>query len=131
MRVLITGHKGYIGSVMTPYLKAAGHDVVGLDNEFFGECVFGRDGDTTPPIRKDLRDVTIEDLRGFEAVVHLAALANDPLGDLNPRWTFEINHERRVALAADRARGGHLDGLRAGAGRSCCRRSQPGLQRWR
>ena len=99
MRILITGHKGYIGSVMTPYLRAEGHEVVGLDTEFFGECLFGPDGDSTPGIRKDVRDVTVDDLRGFDAVVHLAALANDPLGDLNPRWTFEINHEATVGLA--------------------------------
>jgi nucleoside-diphosphate-sugar epimerase len=99
MRILITGHKGYIGSAMTPYLRAEGHEVVGLDTEFFGDCVFGRDDDTTPSIRKDVRDVTADDLRGFDAVVHLAALANDPLGDLNPQWTFDINHQASVELA--------------------------------
>ena len=99
MRILITGHKGYIGSVMTPYLGAEGHDVVGLDTEFFGDCVFGRDVDRTPSMRKDVRDVTVDDLRGFDAVVHLAALANDPLGDLNPEWTFDINHQASVHLA--------------------------------
>ena len=99
MRILITGHKGYIGSVMTPYLASRGHDVVGLDTEFFGECRFGPDGDPTPSIRKDVRDVRVDDLVGFDAVVHLAALANDPLGDLNPTWTFEINHEATVQLA--------------------------------
>jgi len=99
MRTLITGHKGYIGSVMTPYLRAQGHDVVGLDTAFFGDCIFGQDGDTTPAIVKDVRDVTVDDLRGFDAVVHLAALANDPLGDLNPQWTFDINHQASVHLA--------------------------------
>ena len=99
MRTLITCHKGYIGSVMTPYLRAQGHDVVGLDTEFFGDCIFGQDGDTTPAIVKDVRDVTVDDLRGFDAVVHLAALANDPLGDLNPQWTFDINHQASVHLA--------------------------------
>ena len=99
MRILVTGHQGYIGSVMTPYLRAEGHNVVGLDTEFFGHCLFGQNGDSTPAIRKDVRDVTVEDLRGFDAVVHLAALANDPLGDLNPTWTFEINHQASVQLA--------------------------------
>ena len=99
MRILVTGHQGYIGSVMTPYLRAEGHNVVGLDSEFFGDCLFGQNGDSTPAIRKDVRDVTVEDLRGFDAVVHLAALANDPLGDLNPTWTFEINHQASVQLA--------------------------------
>lgn len=99
MRILITGHKGYIGSVMTPYLRTQGHDVVGLDTGFFGDCIFGQDGDTTPTVVKDVRDVTVDDLRGFDGVVHLAALANDPLGDLNPQWTFDINHQASVHLA--------------------------------
>src|SRR5438105_13829814 len=99
MRTLITGHKGYIGSVMTPYLRAQGHDVVGLDTEFFGDCRCGQDRDTALAIVKDVRDVTVDDLRGFDAVVHLAALANDPLGDLNPQWTFDINHQASVHLA--------------------------------
>ena len=99
MRILITGHQGYIGSVMTPYLAAAGHDVVGLDTAFFGDCLFGDGAVTVPSIRKDVRDVTVEDLRGFDGVVHLAALANDPLGDLNPDWTYDINHRGSVHLA--------------------------------
>jgi nucleoside-diphosphate-sugar epimerase len=99
MRVLITGHKGYIGSVMTPYLQAEGHEVVGLDTEFFGDCLFGQAGPTGTSIRKDVRDVSVSDLEGFDAVVHLAALANDPLGDLNPDWTYDINHRASVHLA--------------------------------
>ena len=99
MRILITGHKGYIGSVMTPYLEAEGHELVGLDTEYFGDCTFGSDQDRTPSLHRDVRDVTPADLKGFDAVVHLAGLANDPLGDLNPKWTFEINHEATVTLA--------------------------------
>jgi len=99
MRILVTGHQGYIGSVMTRYLDAQGHDVVGLDTAFFGDCVFGHNDDPTPSIYKDVRDVTADDLRGFDAVVHLAALANDPLGDLNPDWTYDINHRASVHLA--------------------------------
>jgi len=99
MRILVTGHQGYIGSVMTRYLAAEGHEVVGLDTAFFGDCVFGVDDDSTPSIYKDVRDVTVEDLQGFDAVVHLAALANDPLGDLNPDWTYDINHRATVHLA--------------------------------
>src|SRR5947209_8132130 len=99
MRILVTGHQGYIGSVMTRYLDAQGHDVVGLDTAFFGDCVFGHNDDPTPSIYKDVRDVTADDLRGFDAVVHLAALANDPLGDLNPDWTYDINHGASVHLA--------------------------------
>ncbi|TMD47564.1 MAG: SDR family oxidoreductase [Chloroflexi bacterium] len=99
MRILVTGHQGYIGSVMTRYLAAEGHEVVGLDTAFFGDCVFGQHDDPTPSIQKDVRDVTAEDLQGFDAVAHLAALANDPLGDLNPDWTYDINHRASVHLA--------------------------------
>jgi nucleoside-diphosphate-sugar epimerase len=99
MRILVTGHQGYIGSVMTRYLAAEGHEVVGLDTAFFGDCVFGVNDDSTPSIYKDVRDVTVADLQGFDAVVHLAALANDPLGDLNPDWTYDINHRATVHLA--------------------------------
>ncbi len=99
MRILVTGHQGYIGSVMTPYLAAAGHDVVGLDSGLFGDCLFGANDLKTRSISQDVRDVTVEDLRGFDAVVHLAALANDPLGDLNPDWTYDINHRASVHLA--------------------------------
>jgi nucleoside-diphosphate-sugar epimerase len=99
MRILITGHQGYIGSVMTRYLAAEGHEMVGLDTAFFGDCVFGENHDATPSIYKDVRDVTAQDVQGFDAVVHLAALANDPLGDLNPDWTYDINHRATVHLA--------------------------------
>jgi nucleoside-diphosphate-sugar epimerase len=98
MRVLVTGHEGYIGAVMVPVLRDAGHEVVGLDTGFFGGCTFGDEPGTVSAIRKDIRDVTSEDVRGFDAIVHLAALCNDPLGDLNPTWTYEINHEASVRL---------------------------------
>src|SRR3954453_21687695 len=84
MRILLTGHRGYIGAVAGPMLRAAGHEVTGLDTDFFAGCEFGAPLAALPEIRKDLRDVAVQDLRGFEAVVHLAALSNDPLGDLNP-----------------------------------------------
>ena len=99
MRVVVTGHNGYIGSVMVAFLRAAGHEVVGLDTFFFEDCVLGEDGGHVPTIRRDIRDVTVSDLSGFDAVVHLAALCNDPLGDLNPDWTFDINHHASVRLA--------------------------------
>lgn len=99
MRLLVTGHNGYIGSVMVPVLQAAGHDVVGLDTFFFDDCVLGEEPDLIPCIRKDIRDITVSDLKGFEAVAHLAALCNDPLGDLNPDWTYDINHHASVHLA--------------------------------
>jgi nucleoside-diphosphate-sugar epimerase len=99
MRILVTGHDGYIGTVLAPLFKAAGHDVVGLDSGLFSACVFGKDIQPIPAQRKDLRDVVVADLEGFDAVVHLAAISNDPLGDLNPSCTYEINHEASIHLA--------------------------------
>jgi nucleoside-diphosphate-sugar epimerase len=99
MRVLVTGHKGYIGAVMVPVLLDAGHDVVGLDTDLFRECTFMPGMREVPEIRFDLRDIAPRHLEGFDAVVHLAALSNDPLGDLNPRITYEINHAASVRLA--------------------------------
>lgn len=84
---------------MVPVLQAAGHEVVGLDTHFFEECTFGEDCNRAPFIRKDVRDVTLADLQAFDAIVHLAALCNDPLGDLNPEWTYDINHAASVHLA--------------------------------
>jgi nucleoside-diphosphate-sugar epimerase len=99
MRVLVTGHDGYIGSVMAPLLKRLGHDVVGLDTYYFEDCTFGEDADWIPSLRRDIRDLTVSDLEGFDAVVHLAALCNDPLGDLNTDWTYDINFTASVRLA--------------------------------
>jgi nucleoside-diphosphate-sugar epimerase len=99
MRVLITGHNGYIGSVMSPVLRAAGHEVVGLDTYYFEDCGVSTNGDEPPSIRKDVRDITPADLEGFDAVAHLAALCNDPLGDLNPDWTYDINQTASFRLA--------------------------------
>ena len=99
VRVLVTGHDGYIGTVLVPLFQKAGHEVVGLDSGLFSECVFGADAKPVAAIRKDIRDVEAEDLQGFDAVVHLAAISNDPLGDLNPECTYEINHRASVRLA--------------------------------
>ena len=104
MRVLVTGHLGYIGTVLVPLLLDAGHEVVGLDSDLYERCTFG-----SPPavpaiadvesIRCDIRDVGPEQLHGFDAVLHLAALSNDPLGDLDEDLTMAINHRASVRLA--------------------------------
>ena len=99
MKILLTGHKGYIGSVAGPLLQSAGHDVVGLDTDLFAGCDFGPAATEIPGIRKDLRDLVREDLEDFDAVVHLAALSNDPLGNLDPQLTYDINHLASVRLA--------------------------------
>jgi nucleoside-diphosphate-sugar epimerase len=101
MRVLVTGHLGYIGSVLAPLLVDAGHDVVGLDSDLYRRATFGDPAalPKLPTIAKDLRDVDVEDLDGIVAVVHLAALSNDPLGDLDPELTYDINHRATVRLA--------------------------------
>ncbi|HEY8476266.1 MAG TPA: SDR family oxidoreductase, partial [Chloroflexota bacterium] len=99
MRVLVTGHRGYIGAVLTPMLVARGHEVVGLDSDLYERCTFGDGMPDVPSLRKDVRDVEPADLDGFDAIVHLAGLSNDPLGDLEPRLTFEINYEASVRLA--------------------------------
>lgn len=99
MRVLITGNKGYIGMVMAPLIARAGHEVVGLDSDLFEQCTFGEVPTDFPSIRKDLRDISLSDLQGFEAVIHLAGLSNDPLGNLNPNLTYDINHKASVKLA--------------------------------
>jgi nucleoside-diphosphate-sugar epimerase len=98
MRILLTGHKGYIGAVASEMFRDAGHEVVGLDTDFFADCDFG----TSPKIseiHKDIRNVTIADLEGFDAVIHLAALSNDPVSNLDPGLTYDINHKASVRLA--------------------------------
>ena len=99
LRVLLTGHKGYIGTVLTPMLLSEGWDVVGLDSDLFRNSTFGKEPVTIPSIQKDIRDMELDDLRGFDAVLHLAGLSNDPLGNLNPELTFEINHRASVRIA--------------------------------
>ncbi len=101
MRVLVTGHLGFIGTVMTPMLLAAGHEVVGLDTDLYRRCTFGNAAALVdvPDLGLDLRDVRPEHLAGFEAVIHLAALSNDPLGELDAALTYDINHHGSIKLA--------------------------------
>jgi nucleoside-diphosphate-sugar epimerase len=101
MRVLVTGHSGYIGTVLTPMLARAGHEVVGYDSDLFERCTYAPGGvvPEIPEIRKDVRDAAPDDFAGFDAVLHLAALSNDPLGNLQPNITDEINHRASVRIA--------------------------------
>lgn len=98
MRILLTGHDGYIGTVMSRVLTEAGHDVVGLDSFLFEGCGLGA-APEIPSIRMDIRDVVPSTVKGFDAVVHLAAICNDPVGDLDPACTFSVNHQATVRLA--------------------------------
>ncbi len=101
MRVLVTGHEGYLGGAVVSAFAAAGHDVVGLDTGLFADCTLGPAPAPVPALRTDLRDVTVEQLADVapDAVVHLAALCNDPLGDLDPELTYDVNHRATVRLA--------------------------------
>ena len=100
MKVLVTGNLGYIGSVLSPMLVERGHEVTGLDADLYNGCTFGDSMPEIQTIQKDIRDVMMPDLRGFDAIIHLAALSNDPLGDLDPKLTFDINYKASVRLAA-------------------------------
>jgi nucleoside-diphosphate-sugar epimerase len=99
MRVLVTGARGYIGTVMVPMMLEAGHEVVGIDTDLYRRSTFGSWREPIRTIVKDVRAVERSDLAGFDAVAHLAALSNDPLGDLNPELTYDINHRASVHLA--------------------------------
>src|SRR5215469_8385792 len=102
MRVMVTGHLGYIGVIMVPMLLKSGHEVIGLDSHLYERCTFAVGGDIihVPHIRKDVRDAELDDLAGLDAVIHLAALSNDHLGNLHPQITFDINHRGSVYLAS-------------------------------
>jgi len=90
-RVLVTGNEGFIGSIMAPFLARSGFDVVGLDTGYYRDCNLVEPDGSIPTIDKDIRDLTADDVRGFDAVVHLAALSNDPIGNLDTGWTADIN----------------------------------------
>ena len=99
MKVLVTGHHGYIGSVLAPMVRDAGHEVVGLDTFYYRGCDLGNDSRFEPALEIDVRSVSPQVLAGFDAVVHLAALSNDPLGDLDAEWTYSINFGGTMSLA--------------------------------
>lgn len=99
MKVLITGSHGYIGTILAPMLMLEGHEVVGLDSDLYAQCTFGKEFPNIPYLKADIRDIDEAVVEGFDAILHLAALSNDPLGDLNPQLTYEINHEASVRLA--------------------------------
>ena len=98
-RILISGNNGYIGSVMAPWLRRQGYDVVGLDTNYFRDCTLVPEHEPIPTVKVDLREIAPRHLAGFDAVIHLAALSNDPIGNLNPDWTREINGEGTIRLA--------------------------------
>jgi nucleoside-diphosphate-sugar epimerase len=100
MRILVTGTEGYLGSLLAPELMRRGYEVIGLDTGYYKERMLYRDGGMTPfTIAKDLRQVEVGDLKGVDAVVHMAELSNDPAGQLAPHITYEINHKGSVRLA--------------------------------
>jgi nucleoside-diphosphate-sugar epimerase len=99
MRVLVTGHDGYIGVVLVPLFQSAGHEVVGLDSSLYRGCSLGNDAPIVDAVEKDIRDLEPDELEGFDAVVHLAAISNDPVGELNPECTCDINHRATVRTA--------------------------------
>lgn len=106
MKVLVTGHKGYVGSVLVPTLLEHGHDVVGMDIDLYRRCSYGTEPVAVPEIQRDIREARVEDFEGVDAVMHLAALSNDPLGNLNPQITYDINHRGTLHVATQAKRAG-------------------------
>jgi nucleoside-diphosphate-sugar epimerase len=99
MRTLVTGHQGYIGKVLVDQLQAAGHEVVGVDTDLYADCTFGGTTETgIPTINRDIRELSHSDLKGIDAIAHLAGICNDPLGDLLPKTTYDINYAATVRL---------------------------------
>jgi nucleoside-diphosphate-sugar epimerase len=106
MKILLTGHRGYIGAVLTPMLLDRGHTLTGLDSDIFRACTFAGELAETPTIEKDIREIIIDDVAGFDAIIHLAGLSNDPLGDYRPNLTEDINFKASVRLAQLAKQGG-------------------------
>ena len=99
MRVFVTGHRGYIGTKLVPMLQERDHDVFGLDSDLYSSCDFGGSPPEIEHSTSDIRNATVEMLEGFDAVVHLAGLSNDPLGDYDPSLTQDINEDASIRLA--------------------------------
>src|SRR6266704_6985516 len=100
MKVLVTGHRGYIGTILTQMLIESGHQVVGIDTDLFARCTFGQEAAlSVPSLECDIRELTAAQLETFDAILHLAGVCNDPLGDLLPDTTFAINEQATVRLA--------------------------------
>lgn len=103
MRLFVTGVQGYIGCLLAPYLQRRGHEVLGLDTGYYRDgWLFSDRGlapETSRTLHKDIREIELQDLQGVDAVVHLAELSNDPLGENNPELTYHINHKASVRLA--------------------------------
>ena len=98
MRLMLRGHKGYIGTILTPMLLGNGHEVVGLDSDLYKQSTFGYGLPEIPEITKDIPDVQLENVEEFDAILYLAGLSNYPLGNLNPNLTYDINHQASVKL---------------------------------
>lgn len=98
-RILVTGHDGYVGAVLVPWLLKNGYDVTGLDTFYYEDCWFGESRVKIKSVRKDIRDIKVDDLKRFDAVIHLAALSNDPLGQLSAKVTLDIDYRATVRLA--------------------------------
>ena len=99
MKILVTGNNGYIGTVLTEKLLSLGYEVVGLDNNYFKKCNFLKTKLKYLQIFKDIRNIEIDDVKNIDAIIHLAALSNDPLGELNPNLTDDINYKATIKLA--------------------------------
>ena len=113
MRILVTGHRGYIGTVLVPLLIDAGHTVSGIDTGLFDDCVFGAEATSVPTLRKDVRDVSPDDIRGHDALMHLAAISNDPLGDLLSRIrNAQMRNKSKVSTPGSKMRARVLEVLK-------------------